>query len=508
VNLRAVLWLLGRVILFLAAFQLVPAAVAYGYGERGDAFAFLAGAVIAGLVGAVLGWRPREGTIVIDDRPTFFRREGLAVVGLSWLVSAVLGAVPFVLTGAIASPVDAFFESASGFTTTGATILEAEEIDGLSRSVAFWRSFTQWLGGIGIVLVFVVFFPTGGRSLFRSEVPGVSREASHHRVRDSAIGLARVYVAMTVLLILGLRIAGMGVYDAVLHALTTIPTGGFSNHGESIAFFGSWVIEALLILFMFLAGINFAIYDAWIRRGWRSVWSAFTQSTEIRVYAGTLLGAAIVITSVLWFWGGSNGYLSDDPALVALPDYSRLLLCLRDSVFSVVSIQTSTGFGTADFDRWPDFCRALLMVLAMMGACAGSTGGGIKVVRLIIVAKAALRGVQAFARPRALHSVRVDGQTLDEGTVAAVTGYFALWFLIFGASTVTMAFFELDLVTAATAVLATLNNIGPGLAEVGPTLNFGEIPAFGKLLLSMLMVLGRLEFYALVVLLLPRFWRV
>jgi trk system potassium uptake protein TrkH len=506
-NFGAVRWLLSRVILLLGGFQLVPAAVAVPYGEYEDAGWFLLSAALAALAGLALGRGQRSAAIGEDDRPNFYRREGLAAVGLSWLAAAAVGALPFLFSGAIGSPVDALFESASGFTTTGATILSAEGIEGLSRSVAFWRSFTQWLGGIGIVLVFVVFFPTGGRSLFRSEVPGVTREASHHRVADSARALANVYVFLTVVLTAALLGAGMDAYDAVLHALTTIPTGGFSNHSESVAFFGSWVIEAILVLFMFLAGINFAVYDALRRRGWRHLWGLVGQSTEIKVYAGVAVGASLVIAGVLWFWGGSNGFPGDDPEIASLPNYSRLLLCVRDSAFAVVSLQTSTGFGTADFDQWPELCRMLLMLLATMGACAGSTGGGIKVVRLIIVAKAALRGVQAFARPRALHAVRVDGQTLDEGTVAAVTGYFALWVVVFGLSTLAVAAFDIELVTSATAVLATLNNIGPGLDAVGPTLNFGDLPALAKLLLSTLMILGRLEFYALVVLFLPRFWR-
>jgi trk system potassium uptake protein TrkH len=506
-NHRAVAWLLGRVVLFLAAFQLVPAAVAWYFGEHDDLRWFLMSAGFSALVGLALAWRPREGTIVVDNRATFFRREGLAVVGLSWLTAAALGAVPFLLSGAIPSPVDAFFESASGFTTTGSTILDSAAIDGLSKSVSFWRCFTHWLGGIGIVLVFVVFFPTGGRSLFRSEVPGIARDASHHRVRDSAMGLMRVYVGLTALLIVVLTVGGMGLYDAAVHAFSTIATGGFSTHGQSMAFFGSWVLELLVVAFMFLAGINFALYDLALRRGWREAWRAVAQSSEIRAYAGTAVGVTAVITGVLWFWGGSNGVAADDPALVSLPDYSHLSLCLRDSLFAVVSVQTSTGFATADFDRWPELCRGLLMLVAVVGACAGSTGGGIKVVRILILAQAAVRGVQAFARPRALHHTRIDGHTLDEGTVAAVTGYCGLWALVFALGTLALTALDLDLLSAATAVIATLNNIGPGLGAVGPWLNFGELPVLAKLLLSIFMILGRLEFYALVVLLMPRFWR-
>ncbi|QDU68086.1 TrkH family potassium uptake protein [Engelhardtia mirabilis] len=503
-NLGAVAWLLGRVILLMGLFQLVPAAVAEYYSERDDALAFLLSALIAVLLGLGLSAIYRGRALTSEGRPDFFRREGLAAVGLSWVAASVLGAIPFVLAGAIASPVDAFFESASGITTTGSTILPAEHLDALNRGVLFWRSFLHWLGGVGIVLVFVVFFPTGGRSLFRSEVPGVSREAAHTRVRDSALSLARVYVGLTVIQIGVLTMTGVGLYDATLHAFGTIATGGFSNHSASAGYFGSWAFEAVLIVFMFLAGINFALYDSILRRGWRSAWDTVRGSTEIRVYAGIMAAATVLITSVLWFWGGSNGVAG---AADGLPDYSHLSLCLRDSMFSVVSIQTSTGFGTADFDRWPDLCRAVLMLLAAIGGCAGSTAGGIKVVRVLIVAKVALRSVQHFSRPRALHQVRIDGQTLDEPTIAMVTGYFGLWSLVMIAGTIALTALDVDLISASTAVLGTLNNIGPGLAAVGPAQTFADMPDLAKLLCSIFMILGRLEFYALVVLFLPRFWR-
>lgn len=503
-NLGAVAWLLGRVVLLMGLFQLVPAGVAWIYDEVDDALLFLLSALVAVLGGLTISFVNRGRVVTKDGRPDFFRREGLAAVGLSWVAASVVGAVPFVLTDAIPGPVDAFFESASGITTTGSTILPADALDALGRGVAFWRCFQHWLGGVGIVLVFVVFFPTGGRSLFRSEVPGVAREAAHTRVRDSAISLARVYVGLTVILIGVLLTTGIGLYDASIHAFSTIATGGFSNHSASVGYFRSWWLEVILIVFMLMVAINFAVYDTALRRGWRSWWEQVRSSTEIRVFVGMIAGATVVITGVLWFWGGSNGLAGADPNL---PNYSSLSLCLRDASFAVVSLQTSTGFGTADFDRWPDVCRAILMVLAVVGGCAGSTAGGIKVVRIVIFAKVALRGVQHFSRPRALHQVRVDGQTLDESTIASVTGYFGLWAAVLAFGVVCLTALGVDLVTAFTAALATLNNVGPGLAAVGPAASFAEMPVLGKLLCALFMILGRLEFYAIVVLFLPRFWR-
>ena len=501
-NLRAVGWLLGCVLLLLAGFLCVPALVSFYYGEGNALRACLLAALVSAAIGGGMVWANRGSRLTGEGRIDYFRREGLAVVGLTWLVVAAVGALPFLISGAMSSPVDAFFESVSGFTTTGSTILLAGEIDRLPRGITFWRMFTQWLGGIGIVMVFVVLFPTGGRSLFRSEVPGINREAGRQRVRDSALALLRIYMGLTLVQVMLLKLSGLGWFDAVTHSFTTLATGGFSNHSESIAYFGSWLVELIIIVFMFGAGLNFAIYDTTIRLGPRRGWKLAIASGEVRTYVGMITGSTVVIAGALWFWGGSNGVVGS-----ATPDYRGFWLCMRDSLFSVVSLQTSTGFGTANFDQWPEFCRVVLMTLALVGACAGSTGGGLKVVRFLIVAKAAFRGIRRFARPRAIHSLRIDDQTLDERVVASVTGYFGLWVLIALAGTLCLCAFGIDMVTSSTSVLATLNNIGPGLNMVGPTQNFAAMPALAKLLLSLFMILGRLEFYAVVILLVPSFWR-
>ena len=513
-NLRAVLWLLGCVLLLLAGFMLVPALVAAYFGERLAFEGCILAALVTGLAGGVTALATRGRTLTADGRVDYFRREGLAAVGLAWLLSGVFGALPFLFSGSMDSVADALFEAISGFTTTGSTILTGDQIDGLDKGIAFWRSFTHWLGGIGIVLVFVLLFPTGGRSLFRSEVPGVSREAVQQRVRDSAFGLVRVYVGLTVIQGFLLLVSSdkIGLYEASIHAFGTLATGGFSSHSSSVAWFGSWKVELVIVVFMFLAGINFAVYDTALRQGWRRAWRMVCGSVEIRTYAGIVLGATLSIALVLWFWGGGNGLEGQEE----LPDYSSFLLSLRDSLFAVVSLQTSTGYGTANFDLWPDACRALLMMLALCGACAGSTGGGIKVIRIVILAKAAIRGVSRFARPRAIHSVRVDGHAIEDRTVSMIMAYCGLWILVFAGSTLLLSALLVEvpspwedqaLLISATGVLATLNNIGPGLTAIGPYENFAFMPDAAKVLLSFLMVLGRLEFYAIVVLFVPRFWR-
>ncbi len=504
-NLRAVAWLLGCVSLILAAFLLVPAVVALYYAEYSGVRACALSAVVSGLVGGVLVWSNKGTRLTAEGRPNYFRREGLAVVGLSWLVAGVLGALPYLFGGLLTSPVDAVFEAVSGFTTTGSTILSGEQIDSLhqtERALGFWRSFTHWLGGFGIVMVFVVLFPTGGRSLFRSEIPGISREAGHQRVRDSAMTLMKIYVGLSVVEFFLLALVGMGWFDAAIHTFGTIATGGFSDYSTSVAHFASFKVELIIGVFMFVAGINFAFYDLALRSGVRSGWRAIVGSSEVKIYALLTFGSIVMIATVLWFWGGSNG-----DAASALPDYRSYWLAMRDSFFQVICLETSTGFGTANFDLWPQVCRIWLMVLCVVGACAGSTGGGMKVVRFIIVAKAALKGVRQFIRPRAVHTVRVDGVALDDGVVASITGYFVLWVFVFLGGTVFLAAYGIDLETASTAVVATLNNIGPGLARVGPTQNFAEMPELVKILLTLFMILGRLEFYAVVVLFVPGFWK-
>ncbi len=324
-------------------------------------------------------------------------------------------------------------------------------------------------------------------------------------MRDSALALMRIYVGISVVEFLLLMGAGMNAFDSAIHTFGTIATGGFSNHSSSVAYFQSVPIEMIITVFMFFCGINFAIYDRLLRVGLRPAWRSFVGSTEARAYVGITVGATLIIAIVLWFWGGSNGATTGEAG--ELPDYRSFGQAMRDSFFQVVCLNTSTGYGTADFDRWPQICRVLLMLLAVIGACAGSTGGGIKVVRILIVGKAAMVGVKRFVRPRAIHSVRMDGQTLDEGIVASVTGYFALWIIISLGGTLFLSLYGYDLVTSMTAVLATLNNIGPGLHLVGPSMNFAEMPALGKLLLTVFMILGRLEFYAVVALFVPGFWR-
>lgn len=508
-NRKAVGWLLGRVILLMAGFQLVPALVSAWYREERAFEGCLLGALTCALIGGLLSFLYRGSSTTKEGRPDYFRREGLAAVGLAWFAAAILGGLPFLFSGSLSSFADSFFEASSGFTTTGSTIFSPEQIDALPRGINFWRAFTHWLGGIGIIIVFVLLFPAGGRSLFRSEVSGISREAARARVRDSALGLLRVYVVLTVAHVALMYVFYRDLFDCVIHAFSTLATGGFSNHGASAGFFASWKVELVLVLFMCLAGVNFDHYDTAQRKGLRAGLRSLATSTEVRAYLGIMSVTSLVIALFLWFWGGSNGRPG-----VEIPDYSALSLCLRDAVFAVTSMQSCTGYATANFDLWPAACRMLLVIVMAIGACAGSTGGGLKVVRFVILWKAAVQSLTRFARPRSIQPVRLDGVSLDEGTVYGVVAYVGLWLLVVAASTTLVLamgvsaerFPGQEILGALTGVVASISNCGPGLAAVGPWEHYGFLPAASKLLLGFLMLLGRLEFAAVVVLFMPRFW--
>lgn len=500
VNVRAVLWFLGALSLLLAVALLVPAGVAASYREPHGVRGFLGSASLAGLLGACLLVLGRGALRSDHGRPTFFRREGMAVVAVGWLLASVIGALPFVLCGESASFVDAVFESVSGFTTTGASIFPGDAIERLSRGLNFWRCFSQWLGGIGIVVIFVAVLPVGGRSLFRSE--GIDRRAEEARVRDSAVTLLEVYGLFTALCTALLVWAGMDVFDAVAHAFSCISTGGFSTRGASLGHYDSALVEAICMAFMIIGGTNFALWTVLYRKGPRTAAAWARSSSELRLYAGLLVVLVASFTMILWFWGGSNGRPDSD-----LPPYLHFLRALRDAAFSLVSVQTTTGLATADFDRWPTVCRVALMTGAIIGSCSGSTGGGIKAQRAVVLAKAAIAGVRNYGRPRAVVTVRMDATTLDDHEMLAAMRLVALYSIAAIAGVLLLCSFGEGATEAITGVIACLNTTGPGLGGLGPSQSFGALTAASKLVLSALMVLGRLEFYALVALFLPRFWR-
>ena len=418
----------------------------------------------------------------------FRARDGFLAVTLAWFAAAVAGAVPFLLHGSFERPVDAFFESMSGFTTTGATLLGRVEAE--PHAILLWRSLTQWMGGVGIVVLVVAIAPATGMAtnrVFYAETSGMAAQRLTPRIADTAKILWGIYVAFTVAGFVAFAAAGMGPFDAANHILTTIATGGFSTRTASIAAFDSLAIEIVAIVFMVLGGVNFALY--W--RALRGADSLRPQLPELRAYVVLLVVATAVVTLSL---------VASDTAIGAGD-------ALRDSAFTVVSITTSTGFITADFEEWNSFGQLVMLMLMFIGACAGSTAGGMKVIRVLLLGKAAAQEIERQVRPTTVQVLRVGGRVFSEDVRKGVVSFFSIYMLIFAAGTVVMAAIGVDGTTAVSSVIASLNIIGPGLGEVGATENYTAIPSGGLWFLSALMLAGRLEVFTVLVLLTPAFWR-
>jgi len=400
----------------------------------------------------------------------------------------MLGALPYLLTGALLNPMDAFFESASGFTTTGASVMTVIEVHG--RGILFWRSFSQWLGGMGIVVLFVALLPElgpGARFLYKLEVPGPSAEALRPRIRDTALILWKIYLALTVAETLLLKLAGLSLYDAMTHTFSTLSTGGFSPRNESVAAFGSPLVEIIIIVFMFMAGANFSLYfRVWQFKGWNLL-----RDKEFRIYSLIFLGATTVVTWDLMRNDSAEGF-------------GRAIL---DSLFQVISILTTTGFATADFDAWPALSRMLLIALFFVGGCAGSTAGSMKVMRMVIGFKSALREVRLMFSPNSVLRIFVGGKRVPDSVVRTVAGFFILYLTTWAIGALLLSIGGPDIITAATASAATIGNIGPGLGGVGPTQNYAFFGNADKGLMVVLMWLGRLEIYSMAALFLRSFWR-
>ncbi|MGD9308597.1 MAG: TrkH family potassium uptake protein [Desulfosarcina sp.] len=415
------------------------------------------------------------------------QREGMGIVALGWTAIGLFGALPFYFSGPDFAFVDAFFESVSGFTTTGSSILT--DIESLSHGLLVWRSFIQWLGGMGIIVLSIAILPflgVGGMQLYKAEVPSPVPDKLKPRIRDTAVILWKVYALFTAVEIVLLLAGGMTLFDAVNHAFTTMPTGGFSTRNASVAHFDSLYIDGVIILFMLLAGINFSLhYQVLTGRP-----LAFWKDSECRFF----LSMCLVLTLV-----------------VALDIYGTVYVnigqTLRFAAFQVVSILTTTGYATADYELWPVMSQVVILLCMFVGASAGSTGGGMKCLRIMLGFKYCYKELFTMIHPHAVTRIKIGGKTVPEGVVRSVLGFLALYMALFALSTVMLAGIGVDFVTALGAVAATIGNIGPGFGMVGPVDNFALIPYWGKWLLAWCMLLGRLEIYTLIILVVPEFWR-
>jgi len=479
-NLRAVVGVLGFLLLVTAVCLLLPTAIALLYREP-DWPAFAGSALIGGVIGGVALWFGRG---MAELRV----REGFAVVTLGWLCVGLLGAVPFVLSGQIPSFTDAAFESISGFTTTGASILT--DVESRSHATLFWRATTHWLGGMGIVLLALAILPllgVGGMQLYRAEVPGPVPDRLTPRIRETAKLLWGVYLLLTAAETLLLVLAGLDLFEAVCHAFATMATGGFSTRNGSVGGFESAAVDWIVIVFMFLAGTNFTLHFLALRRQPRAYW----RDEEFRFFLKVLLGAVLLILA----------------ALLGTGCYSSLAEAVRKAVFQVMAICTTTGFATADFLLWPPVAHAILLLLMAIGGCAGSTGGGIKVMRVLILLKHAKAELKKLLHPRGVYNLWFNERTVSPSLATNVLGFFMLFMLVFVCGVVVLTLGGRDLVTSVGATAATLGNIGPGLGKVGPAENYAFLVDWEKWLLVLFMLIGRLEIYTVLILFLPEAWR-
>jgi trk system potassium uptake protein TrkH len=416
------------------------------------------------------------------------RRDGFGVVTFGWIAATIFGSLPYILSGVIPHPVAAMFETMSGFTTTGASVLS--NLESIPRSIHFWRALTHWFGGMGVLVLCVAILPflgVGGMQIYRAEMPGPSKDRLTPRISTTAKLLWGVYVLLTLIETLSLKwVGGMSWFDALCHSFGTVATGGFSTRSASIGAFDSPVVDTIIIVFMFLSGINFTLhYHALTGKPGR-----YFRDPEFRLYCILLVCISLFITLNIWS-----------------ADYAPLGRCFRDAAFTSTSVMTTTGFCTADFDRWPNASRYLLVVLMFTGGCAGSTSGAIKLLRIRVVFKKIVREIRVFMQPLAVIQMKSAGRPVEPEAISHIAAFVFMYIVTFVFAVLLMCLCTPDLETAVSAVATTLGGVGPGLSAVGASQNFSSIPAAGQSVLILCMLLGRLEFYTVLLLFLPSFWK-
>ena len=476
-NRRMICRVLGLILECLAGLLILPTVAGLCYGE--GVTHFLITMALSGVLGFLL-------TRVKPYSDVIYAKDGFVVVSLGWVLMSLLGALPFVLSGDIPHYIDALFETVSGFTTTGASILE--DVEGLSRGCMFWRSFTHWIGGMGVLVFIMAVLPMSGEHsmhIMRAEVPGPTVGKLVPRASQTAKILYLIYIAMTVLEMLLLLLGGMSFYDALLHAFATAGTGGFSTRAASIAAFDSLYLEMVIAVFMVLFGVNFNLYFLLLIGRWKDA----LKSEELHWYLGIIAVSVMAI------------------ALGISKMYGGLATGLRHAFFYVASITSSTGFGTVDFVTWPEYCKWIIVMLMFCGACAGSTGGGIKTSRVIILFKNVACEIRQMIHPRTVTRVQLDGKRVDADGLKAVSTFFTSFMLLLITGSFLVSLDGYDMATNFSAVLSSLSNIGPGMSLIGPTGNYNIFSYGSKLVLTVMMLIGRLEIFPILILFSPSTWK-
>lgn len=415
-------------------------------------------------------------------------REGMAIVALGWFLCGAFGGLPFYLAGTFESVTDCVFESLSGFTTTGSSVLS--DIEAVPRSILFWRSLTHWLGGMGIIVLSLAILPflgIGGMQLYKAEVPGPVPDKLKPRIKDTALTLWKVYVLFSVIETILLMFGGMDLFDALCHTFGTMATGGFSTRNTSVAAFESAYIDYVITVFMVIAGINFSLHYLALKGRLRDMF----RDPEFRVFM-VMIG---VFVAILTF------------SVYSASNYDNVPDAVRYTSFQVAAILTTTGFATADYELWPGICQGILLFCMFVGGCAGSTGGGMKVMRIMLLMKQSYKELFRLIHPRSVSRVKMGKTVVADDVIAGVWGFFVLWLLLFTLAAFVVAATGEDVVSAFAASLACIGNIGPGIGSVGPTENFAHLTDLAKWMLTLCMVLGRLEIYTVVILFVPEFWR-
>ena len=476
-----VTYITGFLLFVLGLSMLFPVVCSVVYGGH-DLFALVLSAAFTAISGAIAILACRD--VSFDN---ISQREGMAIVAVGWTVAGLFGAIPFYLSGALPHFVDAFFESVSGFTTTGSSVFT--NIEAVPKGLLFWRSLIQWLGGMGIIVLSLAILPflgVGGMQLYKAEVPSPVPDKLKPRISETASLLWKVYVLISLVEVVLLLFGGMDLYDALCHTFTTMPTGGFSTRNTSVAGFNSTYIDVVIIVFMILSGINFSLHYQMLRGKTLAFW----EDSECQWFLIIVVGASLLVTFDIY---GSV--------------YASLPEAFRYGSFQVVSIITTTGYATADYELWPGLSQVLIFLCMFIGASAGSTGGGMKIVRVMLCLKFCYRELYLLIHPRAVATIKLGGKAVSEDVMRSIVGFIAIYVGLFAICSMVLAGMGVDFVTAFTAVGSCIGNVGPGFGLVGPAENFALIPQAGKWLLIWCMLIGRLEIYTVIIVLVPEFWR-
>lgn len=489
-NVKAVVGTLSILLFFLGIALMLPLVVGLLYGET-SAWSFGITSALSLVIGGA-GWRVTGGS-----GHDLQIREGFAIVALTWWVLSLVGALPFVISGVLSSYSDAFFETMSGFTTTGATILggvNSPQIEELPNAFLFWRSFMHWIGGMGIIVLTLAILPilgVGGMQLFKAEVPGPSADKLTPRIQETAKRLWLIYVGITVVQVIFL-LPAMDLFDAVNHAFATMATGGFSTENGSVGQYNSAYVDWVITIFMVMAGINFALHFRLLKGNFE----AFQKDTELRVYLIILVAATLIMALANMLSTAQAG-----------ATYDSFGDSLRYAAFQAAAIVTTTGFGTADYEVWHPLAAAVIFALFFTGGMAGSTGGGIKIIRVILLIKNSFKEIRQIIHPNAVIPVRLNNKVVSQDIMRNVLSFFVLYVTLLGAGTLVMAATDLDLLSAFSVTFSSVGNVGPAFGNFGPTENYASISVFGKWFLSFLMMAGRLEIFTVMILFSPAFWK-